>query len=174
MKKILAILSLSALAILVFSTPGAWAHSQVISQNPAPSSEIAELPAVAEIVFNEKLITLGEGNQLQVLDPEGNEVTTGDITASASKLSRALSASTAPGEYYVSYRAVSADGHVVAGEYTFVLTGAAITTSAPDITKAPPAAEDESGELKFKVIAGLVLAVLITAGFILRRSRAKK
>ncbi len=174
MKRLITTLSLFALTFMAIVAPGAWAHSQVLSQNPAPSSQIAQLPATVEIVFNEKLISLGEGNDLQVLDPEGNEVTIGDTTATASKLIRGLSASTAPGEYYVSYRAVSTDGHVVAGEYTFELSPNSSESKAPDIAIVPPPAEDESGELKFKVIGALGFLLLIGGAFFIAKSRAKK
>ena len=139
--------------------PSAWAHSQVVSQNPAPSSEISSLPPTLDILFNEKLLTLGSGNQLQMLDPNGDEVTTGEVAISNQTISRDLIASTIPGEYYVSYRAVSTDGHVVAGEYTFTLTTASATIKPAPST--PPAPIEESSS---NLIVGLGLSTVAIFG----------
>lgn len=171
MKRILVAFALLPLSLLVFSAPQALAHAQVVSQSPAPSSEVSALPSKVEITFNEKLISLGDGNQLQMLDPEGNEVTTGDVLTSESAISRALNASSKPGEYYVSYRAVSADGHVVAGEYTFNLT----PNEVPAIAIAPPPAEDENGETGRNLLVSLAtFTLLLGAGLFFWKSRAKK
>ena len=151
-----------------FSAPQALAHAQVVSQSPAPSSEISSLPTQVEITFNEELISLGDGNQLQMLDPEGNEVTIGEVTTSESSITRELKSSTKPGEYYVSYRAVSSDGHVVAGEYTFNLTQEALPVVAS------PNREDESSESGRNLLVSFVaFMLLLTAGLIFWKIRAK-
>ncbi len=171
MKRILVTFALLVPSLLTFSTPLALAHAQVVAQSPAPSSEVSALPSKVEITFNEKLISLGDGNQLQMLDPQGNEVTMGDLVTSGTSISRELNPATKPGEYYVSYRAVSADGHVVAGEYTFNL----IENKVPAIAIAPPPAEDESGETGRNLLISLVIfGLLLAVGFFFWRSRAKK
>jgi methionine-rich copper-binding protein CopC len=171
-----------AILSLIFATlftPSAWAHSAVVSQNPAPSSEIQELPVSLEITFNEKLLDLGSGNQIQMLDPNGDEVTTGDLTISNETLSRKLTPSSVLGEYYVSYRAVSTDGHVIAGEYTFsLLASDAAIKNAPT---APPLGEqneetneDENNESSTGLIAAGILAALLASSFVFWRFKARK
>jgi methionine-rich copper-binding protein CopC len=171
MKRIIIAFTIPILALLAQSAPMAAAHSQVVSQSPAPDSEVTVLPTKVEITFNEKLISLGDGNQLQMLDPEGLEVTTGDLVTSGFSISRELNPSAKAGEYYVSYRAVSADGHFVAGEYTFNLT----ENKVPAIAIAPPPAEDESSEEgRNLLVTAVFIAALLSAGLLLWRFQAKK
>ena len=171
MKRIVIAFLLPMLTLLTQSAPMALAHSQVVSQNPQPDAQISTLPTKVEITFNEELISLGEGNQLQLLDPDGDEVTSGELITSGSTLSRALIASTQLGEYYVSYRAVSADGHVVAGEYKFTLTA----TPAPLIDDAPQVDIPEAGESGRNLfISSLSFLPLLIAGLLFWRFRSKK
>jgi methionine-rich copper-binding protein CopC len=171
MKRIVMAFLISLLAVLTQSAPIAMAHSQVVSQSPAPDAEITSLPTKIEISFNEKLISLGDGNQLHLLDPEGLEVTIGELTTSERTISRELNVSTKLGEYYVAYRAVSADGHVVAGEYTFNLTAAV----APLIASAPQTNTDDGAESGPNLLVSLVIFLLVLlAGILIWRFRAKK
>lgn len=171
MKRIVIAFLFPMLALLTQSAPMAVAHSQVVAQNPAPDAQISTLPTKVEITFNEELISLGDGNQLQMLDPNGDEVTTGKLTTSGSTLSRALIASAELGEYYVSYRAVSADGHVVAGEYKFTLT----SIPAPLVTDAPQVNNPESGESGRNLfVSSLSFLPILIAGILFWRFRAKK
>ena len=169
MKRILAVFALALLSISTISVPLALAHAQVVSQSPAPSSEISSLPSQVAITFNEKLISLGDGNQLQMLDLDGDEVTVGEVVTTESSITRELNSSTKPGEYYVSYRAVSSDGHVVAGEYTFNLIQEAVSVVES------PAVEDENGESGRNLLVSFVaFMLLLTAGLIFWKFRAKK
>jgi methionine-rich copper-binding protein CopC len=168
-KRILAVFALALLSISTISVPLALAHAQVVSQSPAPSSEISSLPSQVAITFNEKLISLGDGNQLQMLDPDGDEVTVGEVITTESSITRELISSTKPGEYYVSYRAVSSDGHVVAGEYTFNLIQEAVSVVES------PAVEDENGESGRNLLVSFVaFMLLLTAGLVFWKIRAKK
>ena len=116
--------SIGLLALLLFSISSSYssfAHSSMIEQFPKGNSIISEMPQEVKLTFDEELLDLGSGNSVTVRNPEGKEITFGTTTLFSSNISRELTASTMPGEYSVSYRVVSADGHVVEGTYQFIL-----------------------------------------------------
>ena len=161
MQRKLAAVALGIIGFSIIYSPVANAHAELVSQNPAASSVIQVAPATMELLFGEDLIALGKGNQLQVLDPNGDEVTTGDVIVEGGRLSRAIENATLPGEYYVSYRAVSIDGHVIAGESAFTI-GAVIEKVSP----AAPSTKDvesNTGNNIFKILFYAGGALVITA-----------
>ena len=115
---------LGLLALLLISlsqTTEAYAHSSMIEQFPKGNATISDMPLEVKLTFDEELLDLGSGNFVTVKDPSGKEITTGPTALLSSKISRKLTASTLLGKYSVSYRVVSADGHVVEGTYQFTL-----------------------------------------------------
>ena len=116
--------SIGILALLLFSifnTQASDAHSSMIEQFPKGNATLSDMPLEVKLTFDEELLDLGSGNSVIVRNPEGTEITTGPTVLLSSKISRKLAASTMPGKYSVSYRVVSADGHVVEGTYQFTL-----------------------------------------------------
>jgi copper resistance protein C len=116
--------SIGLLALLLFSVSDTYAsnaHSSMVEQFPKGNATISELPSEVKLTFDEELLDLGSGNSVTVRNPEGKEISIGATTLLSSNISRELSASTMPGKYSVSYRVVSADGHVVEGTYQFIL-----------------------------------------------------
>ena len=116
--------SIGLLALLLFSifnSYSSYAHSSMIEQIPKGNATITEMPQEVKLIFDEELLDLGSGNSVIVRNPDGKEVTTGATKLLSSNISRDLTASTMPGKYSVSYRVVSADGHVVEGTYQFIL-----------------------------------------------------
>ena len=116
--------SIGLLALLLFSISNIYsssAHSSMIEQFPKGNETISDMPLEVKLSFDEELLDLGSGNSVIVRNPEGTEITTGPTVLLSSKISRKLAASTMPGKYSVSYRVVSADGHVVEGTYQFTL-----------------------------------------------------
>ena len=116
--------SIGLLALLLFSISNinsSSAHSSMIEQFPKGNETISDMPLEVKLTFDEELLDLGSGNSVIVRNPEGTEITTGPSVLLSSKISRKLTASTLPGKYSVSYRVVSADGHVVEGTYQFTL-----------------------------------------------------
>lgn len=113
----------SALVALIFLTMPfpANAHTQLISENPTGNAILSVIPEAVELIFDDQLLDFGGGNKVSVKDPLGREITTGESLVLSSKLTRKLLEATEPGNYLVSYRVVSADGHVVEGSYSFSL-----------------------------------------------------
>lgn len=112
---------LALLLFLILNSYSSFAHSSMIEQLPKGNSTIMEMPQEVKLTFDEELLDLGSGNSVIVRNPDGKEVTTGATKLLSSNISRELTASTMPGKYSVSYRVVSADGHVVEGTYQFTL-----------------------------------------------------
>ena len=142
--------SIGLLALLLFSISNIYsssAHSSMIEQLPKGNSTITEMPEEVKLTFDEELLDLGSGNSVIVRNPDGKEVTTGATKLLSSNISRELTASTMPGKYSVSYRVVSADGHVVEGTYQFILK-----TKSESKSSTPVAVPSESETALPKVI----------------------
>ena len=99
----------------------ASAHTSLITQQPVGNSVIQELPPEISLTFDESLIVIGNANKITVLDPMGNEISTGETKVLNNVVSRAINASVVAGKYSVTYRVVSEDGHVVSATYQFTL-----------------------------------------------------
>jgi methionine-rich copper-binding protein CopC len=142
--------SIGLLALLLFSISNIYsssAHSSMIEQFPKGNETISDMPLEVKLSFDEELLDLGSGNSVIVRNPEGTEITTGPTVLLSSKISRKLTASTLPGKYSVSYRVVSADGHVVEGTYQFILK-----TKSESKSSTPVAVPSESETALPKVI----------------------
>lgn len=108
------------LILLSSSNPqNAFAHAQLIKEYPLGNSEIVDIPEKVSLDFDNQIIDLGSGNDLQVLNEKGVEVSTGNVVIVGANISRPLSNTLEPGKYRVIYRVVSEDGHIVTGEYFF-------------------------------------------------------
>ncbi len=99
----------------------ASAHTSLITQQPVGNSVIQELPPEISLTFDESLIVIGSANKITVLDPSGQEISTGETKVLNNVVSRSMTSSEMPGQYSVTYRVVSEDGHVVSATYQFTL-----------------------------------------------------
>jgi methionine-rich copper-binding protein CopC len=106
--------------LLVNSTP-ASAHAQLVSANPKSKSVVYSLPKQVRLMFSDDLIELAEGNQIQVTDPKGKRIDTGENILLGNQLSTGLKKSVLLGRYTVTYRVLSEDGHPVSAKYFFTL-----------------------------------------------------
>lgn len=112
MKKFLALF----LLLISFSLP-AYGHSTLVSATPEVNSTIDYLPKTISLTFNEPLLVVGDKN------PNKVEVQTIVGTVLSGKASIDGSTISVPvniennGDFKVSYRVVSADGHVIEGSH---------------------------------------------------------
>ena len=137
------------LILLFFSIPqNAFAHAQLIKEFPLGNSEIVDIPEKVSLDFDNQIIDLGSGNDLRVLNKDGVDVSTGDVTIVGANLSKSLSNTLEPGKYTVSYRVVSEDGHVVTGEYFFSIVESKTKTSASNKTPENEAASNKPEKSK--------------------------
>ena len=118
-----AIVTAGVLLLSVFSLfPSAQAHSDLISSDPAAGASLEQIPESFSLTFNEELISIeGETiNTLSLEDASGknyslSEVEILDEVVTASAISGQYPA----GDYLLTYRVVSADGHPITGDITF-------------------------------------------------------
>lgn len=185
---------------LVWAGP-AQAHSELISSSPAEGEQAEARPEMVTLEFNEDIQDIG--NQIVVTAPDGTDVVDGDPVVDGPVVTQALAAADDPaaaaGQYTVTWRVVSSDGHPISGAFTFEVLAAAESESATedpaqeDTTEeasseatleassevAPSSAEAEdddatgSGAAAPIVIGLLVLALVAIAILVIRRRRAR-
>lgn len=181
-----------ALALLGFGAalaPAAQAHSELVSSDPADGATLDAPPASVSFTFNEDL--LPDFVRLIATDPAG---TTGDLPVSSVEgptVTADWPAEAAGGQWTVSYRVVSQDGHPIEGGITFSYDGPAPTSSGPAPTSASPTsaaptsaspdpqpttaapspsaspAADTGGGSSGLLIAGLAVGVVVIAAVVI-------
>jgi methionine-rich copper-binding protein CopC len=189
MKRILsntAALSLS-LAALLGGSSSAWAHSDELKTSPEAGStvEAGRIPII--LTFGEELLVGDESISHEVVVT--NEA--GDIMPALCASAAGFDLSTAaaldqPGNYSVTWRTVSADGHPVSGSFDFKLVNttdydaatdavdacASSSMSEPMVIAAPTDSADNAASLGWLVAGGILAlgAVAVISG---RKIRAQ-
>lgn len=143
-----ALLAAAALAgmSLVAAAP-AVAHSFIVASSPAEGSTISEVPEKFSVTANELLLDLngdGSGFAIQVVDAAGLYYGDGCTLVSGSTLSMGATLGNA-GDYRVYWQVISADGHVVSGEFAFVWAPGAGVVNTPGLA-APPVCGESAVE----------------------------
>lgn len=144
------------LAVLVPSSPAA-AHATLVGTDPADGAVLAESPGQATLTFDEAVSLPAEG--VRVFDASGGPVTS---TASSgdSTITVDLPDRLADGTYVVVWRAVSADGHPIAGSLTFSVGRPSVqVVSPPPPDRAGPAVGAVLSVANAVTYVGLLLAV---------------
>lgn len=113
-------LLLLGLMLLISSTP-ALAHAQLISSTPKANSKISVLPDQVKLIFDDDLIDLEGGNQIQVFNPKGKRIYVAETALLGNQLTVNLRRESVLGKYTVAYRVLSADGHPVSSRFYFTL-----------------------------------------------------
>lgn len=175
-----ALVALVAVGFLLV-TPAA-AHSDLTSSTPTSGSTVDSAPSEVEFVFNEEIAQTG----LQVVaqGPAGS-VPLGTPVVSGTTVTSPWPQNAGGGDFRVSYRVVSADGHPIDGTITFTVAGAAVLASPSDPAAAAgassgsaepgtAAADDSSGFPLWipavVVVVGVVIGAAIARGLRSRRS----
>ncbi len=112
-------LVLGALLTAVTSARPAGAHAVLLGSDPAADSLVATAPQVVRLRFDEPVRTVPGG--LRVLGPDGVDVGDGQAAVSPDGLvvEQAVGIGDGRGSFTVTYRVLSADGHVVGGSFVF-------------------------------------------------------
>lgn len=114
--RILAIL----LASLFLATP-AQAHDQLVDANPSEGKIVEAGVIDIELRFSDDVLGIGEGNEILVIGPAGESsqlqnnscaFADGDLVSTRVDLD-------SPGDYTVTWRVVSGDGHPITGIQRF-------------------------------------------------------
>jgi methionine-rich copper-binding protein CopC len=165
--------ALLALGLLVLAPSAAFAHDVLERTNPADGTTVTHLPSSVALTFSEAPLTIGA--QVVVTGPSG-PVSSGPPTIKGRDVTQAIAPTAPGGDYTVSYRITSDDGHPVTGTFSFHATigldGTTATAGATVHVK-PVAATDDQGSLLVPIlltIAGTVV-LLGVGGFLVLRGR---
>ncbi|WP_312182366.1 copper resistance protein CopC [Arthrobacter sp.] len=126
---VLAAALFGALALFLAAAPPALAHDELVSATPADGTVLEEAPAEIKLVFSSELMDLG--NQVIVADASGADQVQAEPILNRETLVQKLPA-LSDGEYQVSWRAVSSDGHPITGAFSFTVGDPASTDAATD------------------------------------------
>lgn len=127
----LAVGLVAAVAGLGLGVLPAAAHASLISSTPEDGATLDDSPAAVVLEFDADL--LAEFTQVAVLDEQDGNHEQGDPEIDGGRVTQAVG-TLEPGEYRVSYRVGSGDGHPVSGVITF------------SVAEAPAAAEQDATE----------------------------
>ena len=132
-----AALLVAAMSVFAFA-PAASAHDQLVSSNPEDGAELDQQPKWLEMNFSGDIQEVGSEVKVIV---DGKDVSAGELTVEGKKLSVALPDDLKPGDYEVTWRVVSQDGHPISGDYAFTIkdaegAGGDVKESTEESTKA--------------------------------------
>lgn len=160
---LVALVSVLSLAILLAISPqAALAHADLDSSTPAASSVLDTSPPVISLHFDEDIdVPL---TSIQLFDQDGTEIALGGPQPGADgSMVQATVPTLSGGTYAVVWRVSSADGHIVAGAFSFQIgTAGDVDTEALIDTvlggaRAEPAVGRALGISRFAAFFGLVL-----------------
>ncbi len=172
-------------AILFLFTPPTWvgAHAELESSNPGAESVLSVMPESISLTFSEALIALeGEKvNTIALSDPTGRDVPLSpsvvENTTLSTEIADLASNTFGPGEYKITYRVVSADGHPISGSISFTLKTEQIASATSDSTQAKsdvPSATKESAPSSPQNTSIILIATLLflaIGGFFIIRKK---
>ncbi|HEY1842444.1 MAG TPA: copper resistance CopC family protein [Mycobacterium sp.] len=132
---------LAAVAFAATWTAGAaGAHAARVSADPADNAAVSTGPVRVSATFNEDLQTTFAA--MTVVGPDGNLWSASAPQVRGTVVSVGVRPLGPAGTYTVNYRVTSADGHVVAGSWSFRLTTAGTGTPGPTAQPANDSTDD--------------------------------
>ena len=166
-----------ALGVVGSPTP-ASAHDVLERSTPSDGAALDRLPGTVELDFSEA--PLAVGTQVVVTGPTGN-VSEGSPSVEGSTVRQKIAASAPGGDYTVTFRVTSDDGHPVTGSFSFhamVGLDGSTATAGPSVhvRQADPAADEASSSVFVPVLLTIVgtCVLLVVGGFLVLRSRPTK
>ncbi len=144
-------------AMAMGGTAVAWAHAARVAADPAPDAVLATAPTRVSATFNEQLQT--EFAAMTVVGPDGNLWSDGNPQVQGATASVGVRPLGPSGSYTVNYRVTSADGHVVAGSWSFTVTVAGSGTPGPSVSAPTPSHDRGLPVWPFVVAAAAVIAL---------------
>lgn len=170
-------LKLIASSLLLFSyllISPAFAHADLESSSPAADELVTTWPAEVVLQFNEPLLTPDQQqvNFISVTDAAGAQIDLRDSAVSGNLVSVSLPTDVELGSYFVNYRVVSADGHVIEDSFEFIYesSDAPAAISADENDGEPVATPYEvtyEQEEQSSSNLGLILGIVTLASFVL-------
>lgn len=109
---------LLTLWLALLATP-ASAHDSLVDSDPAQDAVLTKIPSQLELSFSGEISDLGV--QFVVIGPEGRDVVQGTPTVSGTVVTQALAEELVDGDYQVTWRVTSSDGHPISGTIDFTI-----------------------------------------------------
>jgi len=165
--------------LLWLPVPLAQAHAELVSSNPAVGAHLNALPSQVEVTFDGNLLTIGgaKTNVLIVKDPQGRQIDAVNSHVSGATLSVDVKPNTASGEFTVSWRVVSSDGHPEEGSYQFTVGQvAASAVPTPSVSTSVPVATNPDQDFLHRYGTRLLLlfGAALAVGIWVRFERARR
>ncbi|MFE4537150.1 copper resistance protein CopC [Streptomyces scopuliridis] len=128
------LLPLAATGLLAVTAPPAAAHTELVSSSPSGDATLDLLPEHVTLTFSDTMTQ--KYAKIAVTASDDSSVAAGEPRVAGKEVTLALKPGSTGGRYTVGYRVVSADGHPVAGSYTFTVES--VTAPSPSASAAPP------------------------------------
>jgi methionine-rich copper-binding protein CopC len=159
------------MAVLALAGAGvAAAHATLISSDPAPAAQLAEVPPRVSATFSEDLQSAFAA--MTVVGPDGNLWSAGEVRVIGPVAEVDLLPLGPAGTYTANYRVTSADGHVITGSWSFELTVAETGTPGPPVAPAAePASSPDGGTPVWPFAVAAVVIVGVGVWWWSRRRR---
>ena len=166
--------ALLALGLVVAVPTTALAHDVLERTNPADGTTVTHLPGTVVLTFSEAPLEIG--TQVVVTGPSG-PVSSGVPTVEGRDVTQALAPTAPGGDYTVSYRVTSDDGHPVTGTFSFHATigldGSTATAGATVHVQPVTGADDARGSLLVPILLTIASTVVLLGigGYLVLRGR---
>lgn len=107
---------------LAFGAVPVQAHDQLIGSNPKQGAKLDKQPEWIELDYSGDIQNIG--NEIRV-ERDGEDYSAGEITVEGRTVKAALPDDLKPGDYTISWRVVSQDGHPISGTVDFTILDSA-------------------------------------------------
>ena len=161
--------------LVIVTGRAAVAHDVLERTSPAAGTTVDRMPQTVTLTFSEEPLDIG--TQVVVSGPAG-PVSSGAPTIEGRDVTQAVSPSAPAGDYTVSYRVTSDDGHPVSGTFGFHATvglDGSTATAGPSVhvTTDSAAADEAKGSLFVPILLTIIGTVVLLAigGYLLLRGR---
>ncbi len=170
MYRILAAVAVGVLVAIGAATP-AWAHSRLLRTDPADGATLTRPVATVTLTFNERV--RGRFSTVVVTGPGDISYSRGAVQVVDTDVQQRVYPLRS-GNYRVAWRAVSADGHPVQGEFGFTLrlSPADEPTAGPPTAAATPTRHGSGRRTSWWVLLGSVVASAGVVAVVRLRRRA--
>lgn len=124
-------------ALLAGPASPAAAHDGLVSSTPSGGETVPEAPSAVMLTFSGEILAGSPAAVvIEVTDPAGTVVSEGDSAVDGVTVTQQLSPDLIAGDYTVTWRVVSSDGHPISSDYHFFIaeTAASVTTPTPSPT----------------------------------------
>ncbi|MGB5951216.1 MAG: copper resistance CopC family protein [Ornithinimicrobium sp.] len=113
--------AMSAVLIVAGPVSASFAHDELLDSEPADGVEVQTPPDGVVLEFSGEIAPVGT---FVVIEGPLGEVTDGEPVVEGSAVTQPLLADVPPGDYSVTWRVTSSDGHPISGEFGYTVASA--------------------------------------------------